>query len=61
MKDGGAKADTASSTHSLVATGHVDKAAIVSAAGDSIWAKSEGFEVRRPFPQSDLSRCGPLT
>ncbi|KFY15127.1 hypothetical protein V492_02209, partial [Pseudogymnoascus sp. VKM F-4246] len=30
---------------SLVGTGHLDKAAIVSIAGDSVWAKSAGFEV----------------
>ncbi|KAK3318425.1 profilin, partial [Apodospora peruviana] len=30
---------------SLVATGHIDKAAIISAAGDSTWAASPGFTV----------------
>lgn len=30
---------------SLVATGHVDKAAIISAAGDSTWAASTGFTI----------------
>ena len=30
---------------SLVGSGHVDKAAIVSAAGDSVWAESPGFKV----------------
>ncbi|KFY93226.1 hypothetical protein V500_03839 [Pseudogymnoascus sp. VKM F-4518 (FW-2643)] len=30
---------------SLVGSGHADKAAIVSAAGDSVWAKSAGFEI----------------
>ncbi|GAP90390.2 putative Profilin [Rosellinia necatrix] len=28
---------------SLVASGHIEKAAIISAAGDSIWATSSGF------------------
>lgn len=27
-------------------SGHADKAAIVSAAGDSVWAKSADFDVR---------------
>ncbi|PNY25025.1 Profilin [Tolypocladium capitatum] len=31
---------------SLVGTGHVDKAAIISAAGDSAWATSAGFELK---------------
>ncbi|KAK1831319.1 profilin [Podospora conica] len=31
---------------SLVATGHIDKAAIISAAGDSVWATSPGFELK---------------
>jgi len=31
---------------SLVGSGHVDKGALVSAAGDSVWAKSEGFEIK---------------
>ena len=30
---------------SLVGTGHIDKAAIISAAGDSTWATSSGFTV----------------
>jgi len=30
---------------SLVGSGHVDKAAIVSAAGDSIWAATPGFTI----------------
>ncbi|KAK5998397.1 Profilin [Cladobotryum mycophilum] len=30
----------------LVATGHVDKGALVSAAGDSVWAHSPGFEIK---------------
>ena len=34
--------------NSLVGSGHADKAAIVSAAGDSVWAKSADFEVRTP-------------
>ena len=29
----------------LVGSGHADKAAIVSAAGDSVWATSPNFEV----------------
>ncbi|KAI1426513.1 profilin [Xylaria sp. FL1777] len=32
--------------NSLVGSGHIDKAAIVSAAGDSIWAISPGFTVQ---------------
>ncbi|KAH6958631.1 profilin [Fusarium avenaceum] len=31
---------------SLVGTGHIDKAALVSAAGDSVWATSTGFELK---------------
>ncbi|PFH61045.1 hypothetical protein XA68_18362 [Ophiocordyceps unilateralis] len=31
---------------SLVGSGHVDKAAIISAAGDSTWAASPGFELK---------------
>ncbi|CAP70402.1 uncharacterized protein PODANS_3_4810, partial [Podospora anserina S mat+] len=31
---------------SLVGSGHIDKAAIVSAAGDSTWAANPGFTVR---------------
>ncbi|KAK3687639.1 profilin [Podospora appendiculata] len=31
---------------SLVGTGHIDKAAIVSAAGDSTWAASPGFVLK---------------
>ncbi|KAI1074955.1 profilin [Whalleya microplaca] len=31
---------------SLVATGHIDKAAIISVAGDSVWATSSGFTVQ---------------
>ncbi|KAH6688009.1 profilin [Plectosphaerella plurivora] len=30
---------------SLVGTGHIDKAAIISIAGDSVWATSAGFTV----------------
>jgi hypothetical protein len=33
---------------SLVGSGHIDKAAIISAAGDSVWATSSGFTVRNP-------------
>ncbi|KAI1304491.1 Profilin/allergen [Xylaria venustula] len=32
--------------HSLVASGHIAKAAIVSAAGDSVWATSPGFNLK---------------
>lgn len=38
---------------SLVATGHIDKAAIVSVAGDSVWASSAGFNVGRPHHSAD--------
>jgi profilin len=31
---------------SLVGTGHIDKAALVSAAGDSVWATSPSFELK---------------
>jgi len=31
---------------SLVGSGHIDKAAIISAAGDSTWANSSGFTVQ---------------
>ncbi|KAM0200875.1 hypothetical protein ACHAPA_008946 [Fusarium lateritium] len=31
---------------SLVSTGHIDKAALISAAGDSVWATSPGFELK---------------
>jgi profilin len=34
---------------SLVASGHVDKGAIISAAGDSAWATSPNFQVNSPF------------
>lgn len=27
-------------------SGHLDKAALISAVGDSVWAKTAGFEVR---------------
>ncbi|KAL3484992.1 Profilin/allergen [Aspergillus germanicus] len=33
---------------SLVGSGHIDKAAIGGAAGDSIWAVSPGFNIRSP-------------
>ncbi|KAG5656591.1 hypothetical protein KAF25_000178 [Fusarium avenaceum] len=35
-----------SNHNSLVGTGHIDKAALVSAAGDSVWATSTGFELK---------------
>jgi hypothetical protein len=35
-----------SATYSLVGTGQIDKAAIISAAGDSVWATTSGFTVR---------------
>ncbi|KAI2618851.1 profilin [Hypoxylon sp. NC1633] len=31
---------------SLVGSGHLDKAAIISVAGDSVWATSTGFTVK---------------
>ncbi|KAK0751086.1 profilin [Schizothecium vesticola] len=31
---------------SLVGSGHIDKAAIISAAGDSVWATTPGFDVK---------------
>ncbi|KAM0241541.1 hypothetical protein ACHAPQ_009938 [Fusarium lateritium] len=31
---------------SLVGSGHIDKGALVSAAGDSVWATSPGFELK---------------
>jgi profilin len=31
---------------SLVGTGHIDKAAIISAAGDSVWASSADLQVK---------------
>ncbi|KAI1367123.1 Profilin/allergen [Xylaria arbuscula] len=31
---------------SLVGSGHIDKAAIVSAAGDSVWAISQGWDIK---------------
>ncbi|KAI1399115.1 profilin [Hypoxylon fuscum] len=31
---------------SLVGSGHIDKAAIISVAGDSVWASSSGFTVK---------------
>lgn len=33
-------------TNSLVGSGHLDKAAIISAAGDSVWAASAGFTLK---------------
>ncbi|KFZ11393.1 hypothetical protein V501_04803 [Pseudogymnoascus sp. VKM F-4519 (FW-2642)] len=38
--------------HSLVGSGHADKAALISAAGDSVWAKTPGFEVKPEEMQS---------
>lgn len=32
--------------HSLVGSGHLDKAAIISAAGDSVWASTSGFTLK---------------
>jgi hypothetical protein len=37
--------DRADGGNSLVGSGHLDKAAIFSAAGDSTWASSAGFTV----------------
>lgn len=31
---------------SLVGSGHIDKGAIISAAGDSVWATSSGFDLK---------------
>ncbi|KAI8965766.1 profilin [Daldinia sp. FL1419] len=39
---------------SLVGTGHIDKAAIISAAGDSVWAASSGFTLQ-PDEMKNLS------
>jgi hypothetical protein len=33
-------------TASLVGSGHLDKAAIFGAAGDSVWAQTPGYKVR---------------
>lgn len=38
-------------TESLIATGKIDQAAIYSAAGDSLWAESGGFQI----PQQEIS------
>ncbi|KAM0205099.1 hypothetical protein ACHAQI_009462 [Fusarium lateritium] len=35
-----------SNLNSLVGSGHIDKGALVSAAGDSVWATSPGFELK---------------
>jgi len=45
----------------MVGSGHVDKGAIYSIAGDSKWASSQGFEVCSPptFLVSDKSTLGP--
>ena len=45
--------------YSLVGSGQVDKAAIVSAAGDSVWAQSTGFDVclTPPFILPRLTLC----
>ena len=40
--------------NSLVGTGHIDKAAIISAAGDSTWAASSGFTVMPSPPLCPL-------
>ncbi len=39
------RSTTDTSSHSLVGTGHVDKAAIFNAEGNSVWASSAGFNV----------------
>lgn len=36
----------ANSSTSLVGSGHLDKAAIISAAGDSVWSSSAGFTLK---------------
>ncbi|KFH47839.1 Profilin-like protein [Hapsidospora chrysogenum ATCC 11550] len=38
--------DTDPVIHSLVGSGHLDKGAIISAAGDSVWAASGGFDLK---------------
>jgi profilin len=38
--------DTNRSRNSLVGSGHLDKAAIISAAGDSVWSSSAGFTLQ---------------
>lgn len=44
----------------MVGSGHVDKGAIYSIAGDSKWAGSAGFEVRSRIPlASHLSLVAP--
>ncbi|KAI9731079.1 MAG: profilin, required for normal timing of actin polymerization in response to thermal stress [Claussenomyces sp. TS43310] len=43
---------------SLVGTGHLDKAAIVSAAGDSVWATSSGFTVSPSEMQNVVKALG---
>jgi profilin len=47
-----------SSPHSLVGTGHVDKGAIFSAAGDSVWATSAGFTVKPQEMKAIVSAFG---
>lgn len=42
-------------TESLISTGKIDKAAIYSAAGDSLWAESGGFQIA---PQEISSIAG---
>ncbi|KAI0177870.1 profilin [Pestalotiopsis sp. NC0098] len=39
---------------SLVGSGHLDKGAIISAAGDSVWATSAGFTIK-PEEQKELA------
>lgn len=41
-------------------SGHIDKAAIISVAGDSVWASSAGFTVRHhstPIPHPQVPPC----
>lgn len=54
------------SYYSLVGTGHLDKGAIISAAGDSTWAATSGFTVRltlpTPFPDISIrTLCLPIS
>lgn len=37
--------ETNARLYSLVGSGHIDKGALVSAAGDSVWASSADFQV----------------
>ncbi|KAK6501115.1 profilin, required for normal timing of actin polymerization in response to thermal stress [Arthrobotrys musiformis] len=43
---------------SLVGTGNIDKAVILSAAGDSVWAVSPGFEVKPEEVKAIVANLG---